>query len=37
LDCAAVNWVAKTELADFAFPAADAQLLEKLQARQQFE
>jgi mutator protein MutT len=37
LDCAAVNWVAKTELADFAFPAADAQLLEKLQARPQFE
>jgi mutator protein MutT len=30
LDCAAVNWVAKTELADFEFPAADAQLLEKL-------
>jgi 8-oxo-dGTP diphosphatase len=30
LDCAAVKWVAKTELASFEFPAADAQLLEKL-------
>jgi 8-oxo-dGTP diphosphatase len=30
LDCAAAKWVMKTELADFEFPAADAQLLEKL-------
>ena len=30
LDCAAVKWIGKTELADFKFPAADAQLLEKL-------
>ncbi len=32
LDCAAVKWVAKTELANFEFPAADAQLLKKLRA-----
>ena len=30
LDCAAVKWVTKMELAGFEFPAADAQLLEKL-------
>lgn len=30
LDCAAVRWVAKTELAGFEFPAADVQLLERL-------
>jgi 8-oxo-dGTP diphosphatase len=30
LDCAAVKWVEKMELADFQFPAADAQLLKKL-------
>ncbi len=30
LDCAAVKWVTKTELAEFEFPAADAHLLEKL-------
>ena len=30
LECAAVKWIGKTELADFDFPAADAQLLEKL-------
>ena len=30
LDCAAAKWVTKAELADFEFPAADAQLLEKL-------
>jgi 8-oxo-dGTP diphosphatase len=30
LDCAAVKWVAKMALGDFEFPAADAQLLEKL-------
>src|SRR5271170_1666734 len=28
VDCAAVKWVAKTELAGFEFPAADAQLLQ---------
>jgi hypothetical protein len=32
LDCAAGKWVTKAELADFEFPAADAQLLEKLKA-----
>ena len=32
LDCAAFQWVGKTELADFDFPAADARLLEKLRA-----
>jgi 8-oxo-dGTP diphosphatase len=30
LDCAAFKWIGKSELADFEFPAADAQLLEKL-------
>jgi mutator protein MutT len=30
LDCADVKWATKTELGDFEFPAADAQLLEKL-------
>jgi mutator protein MutT len=30
LDCAAIKWIVKTELAGFGFPAADAQLLEKL-------
>jgi mutator protein MutT len=30
IGCAAVNWVTKKTLADFAFPAADARLLEKL-------
>lgn len=30
LDCTAVKWVTKTELANFDFPAADAQLLQKL-------
>ena len=30
LDCAAVKWIDKTELAAHEFPAADAQLLEKL-------
>src|ERR1035438_7860352 len=30
LDCAAVKWVTKAELATFEFPAADARLLEKL-------
>jgi mutator protein MutT len=32
LDCAAVRWVRKTELAGFEFPAADQQLLEKLKS-----
>jgi 8-oxo-dGTP diphosphatase len=32
LGCAAFKWVAKPELADHEFPAADAQLLEKLQS-----
>ena len=31
LGCAAINWVGRTELADYEFPAADAQLLQKLQ------
>ena len=30
LDCAAVKWISKSELSNFEFPAADAQLLEKL-------
>ncbi len=30
LGCAAFKWVAKSELADYEFPAADARLLEKL-------
>src|SRR5664280_3138207 len=30
LECAAVKWIGKTELAVFDFPAADAQLLGKL-------
>ena len=30
LDCAAVKWIAKSELTDYEFPAADRQLLEKL-------
>jgi 8-oxo-dGTP diphosphatase len=30
LDCAALKWITKKELADFQFPAADAQLLKKL-------
>jgi mutator protein MutT len=32
LDCAALKWVGKAELADFEFPAADARLLEKLRS-----
>ena len=32
LDCAAVRWVSQSELADFEFPAADAQLLQKLKS-----
>jgi mutator protein MutT len=30
IGCAALTWVTKNALADFAFPAADARLLEKL-------
>ncbi len=30
LDCADVKWIVKSELANFEFPAADAQLLKKL-------
>lgn len=30
LDCAAVRWIERQQLDDFEFPAADAQLLEKL-------
>ena len=33
LDCAAVKWIKKSELAAHAFPAADAQLLEKLKSQ----
>ena len=33
LDCAGVKWVAKTELAGFEFPAADARLLLKLEGK----
>lgn len=32
VDCAAVRWVGKDELGGFEFPAADAQLLEKLKS-----
>ena len=31
LGCAAVNWVGKSELSDYEFPAADARLLQRLQ------
>jgi len=30
LGCAAFQWIRKNELADYPFPAADAQLLKKL-------
>lgn len=30
LDCAAIRWIARDELKKFEFPAADAQLLERL-------
>ena len=30
LDCAALKWVNKSELGEYAFPAADARLLDKL-------
>jgi len=32
LGCEALRWVTRSELGDYAFPAADARLLEKLQA-----
>ena len=32
LGCGAVKWVKKSELAEYAFPAADARLLDKLRA-----
>jgi 8-oxo-dGTP diphosphatase len=32
LGCAEFKWIEKTELADYEFPAADAQLLSKLRA-----
>jgi mutator protein MutT len=32
LGCAAFKWIGKSELSDYEFPAADAQLLEKLRA-----
>jgi mutator protein MutT len=32
LDCAAVRWISRDELKQFAFPAADAQLLQRLGA-----
>jgi 8-oxo-dGTP diphosphatase len=32
LDCSAFKWIRKSELDDFKFPAADAQLLAKLRA-----
>ena len=36
LGCAAFKWVGKSELDDHAFPAADAQLLDKLRASRRF-
>jgi 8-oxo-dGTP diphosphatase len=32
LGCAAFKWIGKSELSDYEFPAADAQLLQKLRA-----
>jgi 8-oxo-dGTP diphosphatase len=32
LDCAAIKWIKKTEFDTYEFPAADAQLLEKLKS-----
>jgi mutator protein MutT len=32
LDCAALKWVTKAELADFEFPTADTQLLQKIKS-----
>ncbi|HEY4417078.1 MAG TPA: 8-oxo-dGTP diphosphatase MutT [Verrucomicrobiae bacterium] len=32
IDCAAVQWIVRSELAQFEFPAADAQLLEKIKS-----
>jgi mutator protein MutT len=36
LDCAAVRWVTREQLATFNFPAADAQLLEHLRSEDAF-
>jgi len=36
LDCAAVKWVDKSELANFEFPAADTGLLDRLRLRHKF-
>ena len=36
IDCAAVRWVGRGELAGFNFPAADAQLLERLRKADEF-
>jgi mutator protein MutT len=36
LGCAALRWVSKLELDEHAFPAADAGLLEKIQATEKF-
>ena len=30
IDCAAIQWISKSELTDYEFPAADARLLDKL-------
>jgi mutator protein MutT len=37
LGCEALKWVSKSELADYEFPAADAQLLEKLRDALEFK
>jgi 8-oxo-dGTP diphosphatase len=34
LDCAALKWISRSELADHQFPAADAQLLKRLKSPQ---
>jgi mutator protein MutT len=36
LGCAAFKWVAKSELADYEFPAADARLLENIRSTPKF-
>jgi hypothetical protein len=35
IGCAAVAWVTRTELDHYAFPAADARLLDKLRASEE--
>ena len=37
LDCAAVQWVAPSELGNYEFPAADARLLDKLRGMVEFK